>query len=319
MAKDKYINGARREITEWETQGPGFLAQVGDFVLLPVQKAADVLIPEGGQEAISKAIEAFFNGLAATSRALIDVSEVRSRVASLQGKGGQILPASDLAAKHYWNWHIAYATAEGGATGSTGFLGLAADIPALFSISLRLIQQIATCYGYDVQKDIEQDYVLHVLRTGSTGDIKAKLEFLISLKQIEQILVKVAWKQMNESLARREIGKLAALAALRQFAKSLGIQITKRKALQMVPIIGALVGASFNATFVNDVGRAAYMNYRRRWIEEHHASIDDDSVLTDRFSSAEDMEDLADLKERAHEQAVDFEKFVRSLKRRGKV
>src|SRR5207248_3898292 len=38
---------------------------------------------------------------------------------------------------------------------------------------------------------------------------------------------------------------LAALAALRQFAKSLGIQITKRKALQMVPIIGALVGASF--------------------------------------------------------------------------
>jgi len=111
--------------------------------------------------------------------------------------------------------------------------------------------------------------VLHVLRTGSTGDIKAKVEFLIGLKELEQILLKVAWKRMNEALARKEISRIAAIAALRQFAKRLGIQVTKRKALQAIPVIGGLVGASFNATFVNDVGRAAYMNYRRRWIEQH--------------------------------------------------
>jgi hypothetical protein len=76
---------------------------------------------------------------------------------------------------------------------------------------------------------------------------------------------------MNDSLAKREISRLSAIAALRQFARSLGIQVTKRKALQMVPVVGAVVGASFNATFVNDVGRAAYMSYRRRWIAEHEA------------------------------------------------
>jgi hypothetical protein len=113
--------------------------------------------------------------------------------------------------------------------------------------------------------------VLHILRSGSTGDIKAKLEFLIGLKQIEQILLRVAWKRMNAALASREISRHAALAAIRQFAKSLGIQITKRKALQMVPVVGALVGASFNETFVNDVGRAAYMTYRRRWIAERES------------------------------------------------
>lgn len=41
-----------------------------------------------------------------------------------------------------------------------------------------------------------------------------------------------------------------------------------RKALQLVAVVGGLVGASFNATFVNDIGRAACMSNRRRWITE---------------------------------------------------
>jgi hypothetical protein len=36
----------------------------------------------------------------------------------------------------------------------------------------------------------------------------------------------------------------------------------------MVPVIGAIVGASFNYAFMNDVGRAAYMSYRRRKLGE---------------------------------------------------
>ena len=163
---------------------------------------------------------------------------------------------------------MSYAAAEGGATGAVGIFGLPADIPALFMISFRQIQQIGTCYGYDTTSEEEQEYVLQILRTGSTGDIKAKVQFLVGLKQIEQILLKVSWKQMNAILAAKEIGKLSSLAALRQFAKSMGIQLTKRKALQIVPVVGALVGVSFNGVFVNDVGRAAYMSYRRRRIAE---------------------------------------------------
>jgi hypothetical protein len=122
---------------------------------------------------------------------------------------------------------------------------------------------------YDTRKPEEQEYMFHILRTGSTGDIKAKVEFLIMLKQIEQILIKVTWKKMSADLAAKQISQLSLLAVIRAFAMTLGIQITKRKALQSVPIIGALVGASFDGTFVNDIGRAPYMCYRRRFIEEH--------------------------------------------------
>ena len=64
------------------------------------------------------------------------------------------------AAQHYWNWNLSYAAVEGGATGAAGIFGLAADIPALFTIVIRLIQQISVCYGYDPTKPEERDYIL---------------------------------------------------------------------------------------------------------------------------------------------------------------
>ncbi len=269
MPDDEYIDHARHEIAKWESEGPGYLAKVGNMVLWPVERAFDVLAPKAMQDAVARAIEIFLNGLSVAARRLINAEEVRSRARANQDGDDLNLRGLDTAAKHYWNRHIAYATAEGGAAGAVGIAGLAADIPALFTIAIRLIQEIATCYGYDPYDDNEHEYILHVLRTGSTGDVKAKVEFLVGLKQVEQILLKVAWKQMNHALARKQLSQQAALAALRQFAKTLGIQITKRKALQAIPAVGAVIGASFNATFVNDIGRAAYMSYRRRWILEH--------------------------------------------------
>ncbi len=180
------------------------------------------------------------------------------------------LQAADEQAQECWNWNIGYAATEGGATGGLGFSGLAADVPALFTILLRLIQEIATCYGYKLTRDGEGEYVLQILRAGSAANAKVKIEFVIALKELEQILIQISWKKMSAELAAKHISKLSLLAAMRQFAKSLGIQITKRKALQLVPIVGAIVGASLNATLANDIGRAAYMSYRRRWMDERN-------------------------------------------------
>lgn len=267
-----YAKTARDEIRKWEEEGPGYLAQVGDFILWPAQKAAEVLIPDGVHEAVGKAIQGFLSGLGGVSNFTLDRDSIISKVEKRRGNKTDFasrLKAADEQAKECWNWNIGYGAAEGASTGALGLFGLAADIPALFTICLREIQEVAQCYGYDTTTPEEKEYMLQVLRTGSTGDIKAKMEFLIMLKQIEQILLKVSWKKMASELAAKQISQLSLLAAVKQFAKSLGIQLTKRKALQSVPIIGALIGASFNATFVNDIGRTSYMCYRRRFIAEH--------------------------------------------------
>ena len=194
---DDYVQEARRDIQQWESHGPGFLAQVGDFILLPAQQAAELLMPDGVQEAVGKAIQEFLSGLGSTTKLIIDDNAVRENVKSFLHKYDHGLRAADEAAKQYWSWHIAYAAAEGAATGAAGLVGLAADIPALFTIALRLIKQVGICYGYDVTRDEEHEYVMYVLRTGSTGDIKAKMEFLVGLKQIER------WIQARSATADR--------------------------------------------------------------------------------------------------------------------
>lgn len=233
---DEYIEDAKAQIARWESEGPGFLAAVGDVVLWAPQKAAEKLIPEAVQEAVAKAIESFLSGLDSLARSLFDSDEVRHRVDTLRSGNGHELKWADEAARHYWNWPVGYAAAEGGAAGAAGLVGLAADVPALFTVALRLIQQIGTCYGYDVSTEAEREYVLHILRTGSTGDLTAKLECLIGLKQIEEILLNVTWKKMGESYARGEIGRLAALFGIKNLPKAWEFRSRSAKRCRWSPL-----------------------------------------------------------------------------------
>ena len=268
-----YVEQAKQEIAKWESEKPGFLNQATNFLLWPAEKAAGALIPDTVLEAVGRAVETCLSGLASltnlTFNAAAIVEKVSIRTRDLGGNLCHRLQATDEGAAEIWTYHVGYAIAEGGITGVGGLAGLAADIPALFAILVRELQEIATCYGFDVTVDREREYLLHVLQAGFAANVKVKMGFVVSLKEIEQILINVAWKKMAEDLASKQLTKHSMLAALRQFAKTLGYQLTKRKALQLVPIVGALVGASLNGALANDIGKAAYMSYRRRWIAEH--------------------------------------------------
>ncbi len=274
---DDYAESARNEITLWEDEKPGMLKKIGTAVLMPAEKAAEKLIPAKIQETVSKAIEACLVFLAKQGPRTFD-SEVisksaRDRAQALAGDRpphfADRLQAADERAQHYLSWHVGYAATEGAGTGMLGFAGLAADIPALFGILTRQIQEIGCCYGYDPNSVEEREYLLHILRAGTASNVKLKMEFVVAMKQFEQVLLTVAWKQMAKELANKQLTKGALLAGMRQFANSVGIQLTKRKALQMIPIIGAVVGASLNGVLASDIGRAAYMSYRRRWMQEN--------------------------------------------------
>ena len=272
-----YLEKAKDEVRLWENEKPSLLGKVANVLVAPAEKAAEKLTPVKIQEAVGRAIEGCLTFLAKQSPRTFDAAKIRAgvqkRAEALAGGSppdfAHALEAADERAQQSLNWHVAYAAGEGGATGMAGFAGLAADIPALFGILIRQIQEIATCYGYNVDAVEEREYMLHILRTGFASNVKLKVEFLVSLKQFEQVLLQVAWKKMAQDLAAKHMGKTSLLAAMHQFAKTLGFQITKRKALQMIPVIGAVVGASLNGTLAHDVGKAAYMSYRRRRMEEN--------------------------------------------------
>ena len=69
-------------------------------------------------------------------------------------------------------------TVSGIGTGLVGWAGLLADLPTLFTLSLRTIHQIALCYGYDVYSDEEGDeikafemqYLMQVFKISTAAD-----------------------------------------------------------------------------------------------------------------------------------------------------
>jgi DNA-binding transcriptional regulator YhcF (GntR family) len=172
------------------------------------------------------------------------------------------------------NWAIGLATAEGGATGAAGIFGLAVDIPSIIVIALRTIHKIGVCYGFEVKTKSDRDFVLAILAASSSNDMKEKVAALAALRSVEVSVAKQTWRKLAEKAATEQYGKAASIVAIRNLAKELGINLTKRKALQAIPAVGALVGASVNGWYVKEVGWAARRAFQERWLIENHKVID---------------------------------------------
>lgn len=267
----EYIGTAKKEIEVWENKGPGFIAGVGNAILKPVEFTLGKMIPKGMPDSVAKAIASSLQGLDKLVSFTVDrqkiLAEYKKRSKAQKSLDGKLKIADDMA-REAWGWHVSYAVIQGAANGALGWAGLVPNIPMLFGVAIRAINEIAFVYGYGADSIEEKSYILNILQTGSAGDVKAKFEFVIVLKQMEKELLKQTFKKGAAEFAAKKITPGALLAAIRQLAKTLGFQITRRKALQMIPIIGALIGASFDGVYVNDVCETAFMSYRRRFIEQ---------------------------------------------------
>lgn len=75
---DEYLSKAKQDIDRWEHEGPSWLAQVGDFILWPATKAADLLIPNGVQDAVGKSIEGVLVGISNLSDSTFSQADVQT-------------------------------------------------------------------------------------------------------------------------------------------------------------------------------------------------------------------------------------------------
>ena len=124
------------------------------------------------------------------------------------------------------------------------------------------------CYGYECKTPADEQFACEILSASGANSIKEKLAALTALTAIKTILVKQTWKAMAAKAAQSQLSKEAAVITLRNLAKQLGVNITKRKALAAIPAIGALVGGSVNAWYLKDVGWAARRTFQQRWLED---------------------------------------------------
>ena len=69
-----------------------------------------------------------------------------------------------------------------------------------------------------------------------------------------------------------------SVVSVRQAAKLIGVNLTKRKASQAIPVLSGGVAAALNASFINDIAWAARRSYQRRWLEDNKVIEPEGSV-----------------------------------------
>ncbi len=141
------------------------------------------------------------------------------------------------------------AALQGATTGFGGLFTLAIDIPAVLGLSLKIIQEIAICHGFDPKSKEERIFAVKVMQF-SSSDIVGKQAVLEELAAID---TDKGGKQM-----------LSQLQGWREVVTLYRDNFGWKKLFQMIPVAGMLFGAFINRGMLNDVAEAATMLYRKR-------------------------------------------------------
>ena len=263
ISRSNYEDSQVKAIVEWKNTEPSVVSQGLGVLATPLTWTLKKVIPESAMKAV-------LNGANSAGGFLADEGDILrdAGVGSIEELRHKDLKVSDELANSVHNWAIGIAAGEGAVTGAGGIGTIAADIPAVLTLALRTIHKIALCYGYKADSEDEKNFVLNVLSAAGSNSMAEKNEALLALKAIQVIIHKNTWKAIEQKAAA-SAGKEAAIVAIRGLCKQLGINFTKRKAMQVIPLIGAGIAAAVNADFLRDVGYAARRSYQQRWLSDN--------------------------------------------------
>ncbi|GAB3572616.1 EcsC family protein [Hymenobacter daeguensis] len=141
------------------------------------------------------------------------------------------------------------ATAEGAVTGAGGFLLGLADFPLLLGLKIKLLFDTAALYGYDVHDYTERLYLLYVFQLAFSSQHTRNITY-------HRL---AAWDTYRLTLPLH-----AEEFDWRTFQQEYRDYIDLAKMAQLVPVIGAAVGAVANYKLIEQLGDTAMNCYRMR-------------------------------------------------------
>lgn len=141
------------------------------------------------------------------------------------------------------------AAIEGAGTGAGGlWLGMA-DFPLLLSMKMKFLFDVGQIYGYDVRDYGERMYILHIFMLAFSSDKKQK----------------EVWQIINNWEGEQEKWKEVDWKSLQLEYRD---TIDFIKMLQLLPGIGAIVGAVANTRLLEQLGETAMNCYRLRLLRD---------------------------------------------------
>lgn len=143
------------------------------------------------------------------------------------------------------------AMVEGAGTGAGGLMMGLADFPLLLSIKIKLLYELAAIYGCNTKDFKERIYILTIFELAFSSQSHVREVF----KRVEH------WGEYKHTL-----GKDLETFDWRTFQREYRDYLDIAKLMQMLPFIGAPVGAVVNNQLVDKLGKNAIQAYHMRWI-----------------------------------------------------
>ena len=194
--------------------------------------------------AIPERVHAFVtSGVEAMTRGILTGSEVLN----VRPPAGGSLAAREAKARALIRAYRNTAGVEGGVAGAGGFVLAAADFPALMAIKVRMLADIVSVYGWGGGSPGERLFLLHIFHLAFAG----------AQRRPE------ALKALDDWIAAG--GADIADYDWRRFQQEYRDYIDLAKMAQLIPVVGAPIGAVVNWRLVDRLGETAMMACRMRW------------------------------------------------------
>ena len=234
---DDYHKKVAEELSDWQKKmkrSPSLVNRLSKRIQVRINR----IIPEKAHVAITAAlremIRAVLSGAMFTTAAPVTGLDLYTRESEVLRK-----------IKFYTNT----SSAEGAVTGAAGLLLGLADFPIWLTLKMKMLFDVAALYGYDVKDYKERIYILHIFQlTFSSHQHRRKVFGLLE-----------DWEQYKNTLppSTKDFD-------WRNFQQEYRDYIDLAKLLQLIPGIGAAVGAYVNHRLTRKLGLNAMQAYRMR-------------------------------------------------------
>lgn len=242
-----YEQQTARALIHWKKEllrPPGLFEKTSKSL----QTRMNQIIPEKVHTAITAAVK----GIVQTALFTMDYIPKNEPLASVS------LASRDHKAEELLAFYKKLAAAEGAGAGAGGLLLGLADFPLLIGIKMKFLFELAHVYGHSTLDYRERLYILHIFQLAfSSHAVKPAL-----------LRILAEWPETSKSLPPSD--SFEAHIDWRQLQQEYRDTIDFRKMLQLVPGIGAVVGAWANYGLLEELGQTGMNVYRMRWLSEHH-------------------------------------------------
>jgi hypothetical protein len=202
------------------------------------QNKMNSIIPEKAHEIITEAI-----------KNMVKVVLFGSEYITRKPLRNEVLEVREGMVRERIDFYKKAAAISGAGTGAGGIILGLTDFPILLSLKMKFMFDIAGLYGFDVRNYKERLYILHVFQ----------LAFSSQKRRNEVFSLVKDWDNYSKMLPENQ-----DMFDWRTFQQEYRDYMDIAKLLQLVPGIGAVIGAYANYKLMDQLGETAMNAYRMR-------------------------------------------------------